>query len=76
MDYIKKGHITYVYCVPLPVFQYFFELGIDNNSNGLADALDIVNGANKEVLNKKKYVSNYFAGGYPPETEGVCTDVM
>ncbi len=49
---------------------------VDNNKNGIADALDIVNGAHKEVLNKTKYISNYFSGGYPPETEGVCTDVI
>ena len=49
---------------------------VDNNKNGVADALDIVNGANTEALNKTKYMSNYYAGGYPPETEGVCTDVI
>ncbi|WP_258280687.1 MULTISPECIES: DUF1287 domain-containing protein [unclassified Clostridium] len=49
---------------------------IDNNKNGVADALDIVNGANNEVLNKTKYISNYYNGGYPPEKEGVCTDVI
>jgi hypothetical protein len=48
----------------------------DNNKNGIPDALDIVNGANKEAINKTKYESNYYAGGYPPETEGVCTDVI
>lgn len=49
---------------------------VDNNKNGVADVLDIVNGANKEVLNKTKYISNYYNGGYPPDTEGVCTDVI
>lgn len=49
---------------------------IDNNKNGVSDVLDIVNGANKEVVNKTKYISNYYSGGYPPENEGVCTDVI
>jgi len=49
---------------------------VDNNKNGVADALDIVNGANNEVLNKTKYISNYYNGGYPPDKEGVCTDVI
>ena len=29
---------------------------VDNNKNGVADALDIVSGANNEVLNKTKYI--------------------
>ena len=49
---------------------------VDNNKNGVADALDIVNGANNEVVNKTTYESNYYSGGYPPESEGVCTDVI
>ena len=49
---------------------------VDNNKNGVADALDVVNGANIEVLNKTKYISKYYNGGYPPKEEGVCTDVI
>lgn len=49
---------------------------VDNNKNGIADPLDIVNGAYTEVLNKTKYESNYYSGGFPPESEGVCTDVI
>lgn len=48
----------------------------DNNHNGVPDPIDIVNGARKEVTRKTKYVSNYYVGGYPPEGEGVCTDVI
>ncbi|MGK0468098.1 DUF1287 domain-containing protein [Clostridium sp.] len=48
----------------------------DNNNNGVADPLDIVNGAYNEVLNKTKYESNYYSGGFPPDNEGVCTDVI
>ncbi|MCB2291631.1 DUF1287 domain-containing protein [Clostridium sp. CS001] len=67
----------YIFNIFKPKFQVTEDFSkVDNNNNGVADALDVVNGANKEVLNKTKYVSNYFAGGYPPETEGVCTDVI
>ena len=67
----------YIFNIFKPKFQVSENFSkVDNNNNGVADVLDIVNGANKEVLNKTKYISNYFAGGYPPETEGVCTDVI
>ncbi|MCJ7691114.1 MAG: DUF1287 domain-containing protein [Clostridiaceae bacterium] len=49
---------------------------VDNNKNGVADALDVVNSAYNEVLNKTKYESNYYSGGFPPDSEGVCTDVI
>lgn len=49
---------------------------VDSNKNGIADPLDIVFGANNEVVNKTKYESNYYSGGYPPDNEGVCTDVI
>ncbi|GKU26129.1 DUF1287 domain-containing protein [Clostridium folliculivorans] len=49
---------------------------VDKNNNGIADPIDIVNSARKEVQIKTKYKSNYYYGGYPPEGEGVCTDVI
>ncbi|MDX5474743.1 MAG: DUF1287 domain-containing protein [Bacillaceae bacterium] len=49
---------------------------VDNNQNGVADALDIVYEARKEVEQKTRYQSAYYAGGYPPTSEGVCTDVV
>ncbi len=48
----------------------------DNNNNGIPDPIDIVNGAREEAKNKTDYKSNYYSGGYPPEGEGVCTDVV
>lgn len=32
--------------------------------------------ARKEVENRTTYRSAYYGGGYPPEDEGVCTDVI
>lgn len=48
----------------------------DYNKNGVDDFSDIVLGARMEAKNKPKYKSAYYEGGYPPTTEGVCTDVI
>lgn len=49
---------------------------IDYNNNGIDDYTDILNGAKKEALRHPKYKSVYYNGGYPPDNEGVCTDVI
>lgn len=49
---------------------------IDYNRNGIDDYTDILIGAQKEAERKPRYVNKYYSGGYPPETEGVCTDVI
>lgn len=49
---------------------------VDRNNNGIPDPIDIVNAARVEVEQRTKYESNYYAGGYPPDEEGVCTDVI
>jgi uncharacterized protein len=48
----------------------------DRNNNGIPDPFDIVTTARKEVIQRTKYESNYYANGYPPDDEGVCTDVI
>lgn len=48
----------------------------DYNQNGIDDYTDILLGARKDAENKPKYKSAYYAGGYPPDNEGVCTDVV
>lgn len=48
----------------------------DYNNNGIDDYTDILLGAKKDAENKPKYVSAYYSGGYPPENEGVCTDLV
>ncbi len=48
----------------------------DHNKNGIPDHLDIVLTARKEVEQRTPYKSVYYDGGYPPDTEGVCTDVV
>lgn len=49
---------------------------IDYNENGIDDYTDIVNGAIKEGKKQPTYKSAYYSGGYPPEGEGVCTDLI
>jgi uncharacterized protein YijF (DUF1287 family) len=48
----------------------------DKNSNGNDDPDDILIGARQEVYNKPQYKSEYYNGGFPPASEGVCTDVI
>lgn len=48
----------------------------DKNSNGVPDPIDIVRAACKEVEQRTNYKSVYYEGGYPPDDEGVCTDVI
>ena len=49
---------------------------VDLNGNSVPDPIDMVQAARKEVENKTPYKSVYYAGGYPPDSEGVCTDVI
>lgn len=48
----------------------------DYNNNSVDDYTDILLGAKEEARRKPKYKNAYYAGGYPPEDEGVCTDVI
>ena len=49
---------------------------IDKDNDGLDDLKEMVIGAKVEVLRKPHYRSAYYQGGYPPATEGVCTDLV
>jgi hypothetical protein len=49
---------------------------IDKDNDGIDDLKDIVAGARAEVMRKPQYRSAYYQGGYPPATEGVCTDLV
>lgn len=48
----------------------------DYDKDGIDDYADILEGARIEAQNKPTYRSAYYSGGYPPENEGVCTDVV
>ena len=48
----------------------------DADQDGMDDYTDILYGAKEKEKRKPTYQSAYYSGGYPPETEGVCTDVI
>lgn len=49
---------------------------LDTNGNGVNDTDDLITGARLEAKRRPIYKSAYYVGGHPPETEGVCTDVI
>ena len=53
-----------------------FVSGFDRDSDGVDDLQDIVEGARVYIKGGVIYKDGYYAGGYPPEGEGVCTDVI
>jgi uncharacterized protein len=64
--YIFKGKVTVEK----------IKLNSDKDKDGILDLDDILEGAKKELDNHPRYKSVYYEGGYPPENEGVCTDVI
>lgn len=48
----------------------------DYDNDSIDDYTDILQGARIEAENKLTYKSAYYSGGYPPKSEGVCTDVI
>jgi len=49
---------------------------MDFNGNGVDDYTDILLGARQDAVNHPTYNGQYYAGGYPPDHIGVCTDVV
>ncbi|NLC87390.1 MAG: DUF1287 domain-containing protein [Clostridiaceae bacterium] len=48
----------------------------DYDNDQIDDYTDILLGAREDAKNAPKYKNAYYAGGYPPYNEGVCTDVI
>ncbi len=48
----------------------------DEDQDGIDDQTDILESARKYVSKRPKYESRYYAGGYPDDGYGVCTDVV
>ncbi|MEG1739394.1 MAG: DUF1287 domain-containing protein [Bacilli bacterium] len=48
----------------------------DYDKDLIDDYTDIMQGARIDALNKVKYKSAYYKGGYPPNNEGVCADLI
>ena len=49
---------------------------VDADGDLIDDYTDIMLAARRYVRSQPEYVSDYFAGGYPPEGQGVCADVI
>lgn len=81
---IKYRNITYSILQPQDKKVYYSEdfgfetlkSNTDYDSDGIDDYTDILEGAKLEAENHPKYKSAYYKGGYPPDDEGVCTDVI
>jgi uncharacterized protein len=92
ITYIGAGSVVFLSIIFFSLNKYFYQdffyfmkspVKIDNlviekdmDMDGVLDLRDIVEGARREADNKTKYLSNYYEGGYPPDNEGVCTDVV
>lgn len=48
----------------------------DFDNDGIDDYTDILEGARLDAIKKPKYRSAYYENGYPPDDEGVCSDVI
>ena len=49
---------------------------VDRDGDGVDDQSDILNSVYSYIATKPKYQSKYYAGGYPSDEYGVCTDVV
>lgn len=54
----------------------YIESKVDFDLDKNEDYLDFLLGAKKDAKNHPKYKGQYYAGGYPPDNIGVCTDVI
>jgi uncharacterized protein YijF (DUF1287 family) len=61
---------------PIVLLSYGIAPLPDYNRNGVDDFREILYGARIDAQNMVTYSSAYYAGGYPPENEGVCTDLI
>lgn len=68
----NTNSITSVCNLDIPKIQFTK----DKDGDKINDLDDILEGARKDAYNKPIYKSTYYAGGYPPDNEGVCTDVV
>lgn len=53
-----------------------YHSAVDKDADGLDDQSDILASARAYLETRPKYQSIYYAGGYPGDEHGVCTDVI
>lgn len=49
---------------------------VDRDGDGIDDQTDLLQGVRDYIATQPKYQSRYYAGGYPDDGYGVCTDVV
>ena len=49
---------------------------VDKDGDGIDDQTDILQNVRAYIATKPEYKSKYYAGGYPDDKYGVCTDVV
>ena len=49
---------------------------VDKDSDGIDDQTDILQNVRAYIATNPEYKSKYYAGGYPDDGYGVCTDVV
>lgn len=49
---------------------------VDKDGDGIDDQTDILQNVRTYIATEPKYKSKYYAGGYPDDEYGVCTDVV
>lgn len=53
-----------------------FTSSVDKDGDGTDDQTDVLQGAKDYIATEPQYKSIYYAGGYPDDKHGVCTDVV
>ncbi|MBQ8625842.1 MAG: DUF1287 domain-containing protein [Agathobacter sp.] len=53
-----------------------YKSDVDYDEDGIDDQTDILEGVRAYIATNPKYKSVYYAGGYPTDEYGVCTDVV
>lgn len=53
-----------------------YKSNVDKDNDGIDDQTDILNNVRDYIATKPQYESKYYAGGYPDDGHGVCTDVV
>lgn len=53
-----------------------YKSSLDKDGDGVDDQTDILNNVRAYIATKPVYQSKYYAGGYPDDEYGVCTDVV
>ena len=72
----RTGTSRNTFPTPPPVQIEKLVINSDKDGDGNLDLEDIIEGARLDVVNKSRYKDAYYSGGYPPEDEGVCTDLI